>query len=134
MNAELISLERAAEIGLETKTSDRLFVHPRIEHLESRASLLFCAVERQVGAAQHVLRMIVRITVDGDPETHRRERFILTNANWCLQRRLQPLRDARRVARLANVLEEKRELVAAEAGEHVQRAKTAGEPSRYFEQ
>src|SRR5690242_15146338 len=131
---ELISLERAPQIRLETQTSHGLFVHARVEYLESGASLLFRAVERQVRAAKQMLRMIIRLAVHGDAQTHRRECLVLADANRGLERRLQSLGNASRVTRLTYVLEQERKFVATEAREHIERPKATREAPRHFEQ
>ena len=106
MQAKLISLQRSSEIGLESKPSYGFLVHARIEHLKARASLLFRTVQREIRAAQQMLRVVIGLAVHRDPETHRRIRFVFSDSDRRLQRGLQTLGNARRVARLANVLEE----------------------------
>src|SRR4029078_13021191 len=110
VNSKLITLERAAQIGLEAEPPHRDFVHAGVEHLEARPALLLRAIEGEIGAPKEMLRVIVGFAVDGDADAHRGIRLIVADADRRLERRLQSLGDTRGVARLADVLEEKREL------------------------
>src|SRR5689334_20589289 len=91
-------------------------------------------IHREVGAAQEMLRRVVGFRGERDADARRREDLRLADRHRIAQRNLQPLGDARGVARFLYLLEEERELVTAESSEGVDGAKTACQTTRDFDE
>src|SRR6185295_5593995 len=118
-HAELLALDRLAQLVLDLEQADRAGVHRAVEDLVARAALGLRAVHRGVRVAQHVLGLLVAGLAHRDADRGGADDLLALELDGVLQRALDALGDPDRVAGLVDVLEQHGEFVAAEAGDGV---------------
>ena len=97
--------------------SDRRVVQRGVEHRVAAAAGVLGAVHRQVGVADDVLARLVRVGGHGHADAGAGEHVLAVERQRQRGHLLHALGDAHRVDRLADAVEQHRELVAAEAGQ-----------------
>ena len=128
---ELVVLQRALQRGLQLQPLQRGVVHRGLEQLIPVLALLLREVHRDVGVPQELLGAL-RHGIglgDRDPDARADEDLGLVQEERLVEHREDPLGDVGgRHAFLAAVLQQDRELVAAEPRGGVRRAQVAEEP------
>ena len=124
-------LERALHVRLELQPAQRRLVHRGLEHLVAVLAPLLGHVHRDVGVAHQRLDVVDLGVVglrDRDPDARPDEHLLVLEVERPVERLDQPLGDVGRADRIAAVLEQHRELVAAEARRGIGRPQDMPEP------
>ena len=103
-----------AQVGLHLKSRDRPLAHGRVEDLTAGGALDLGAIERDRGVSKHFLGSLVARRADGDADRGRGEHLMPVHLERLLERPAQPLRDAHRIARVLDVVQQHVELVSPE--------------------
>ena len=123
---DLVLLDRASEIVLDSAALDQPRPHRRVEHLDAIASVGLRAIGRRVGVAQGGVGGVARAAHD-DADA-RGQRDASGERDRGTQRSHGLLSERRRPALAADLLVEQRELVAADARRGVAGPHELGEP------
>ena len=130
MNSPL--LERALQVGLQLQAPQRRVVHRGLEDLVAALARLLRHVHRDVGVAQELLRASSPPSPvpsdDGDADARADEDLLALEVERLLQHLHDPVGDVRGPDALPAVLEQDRELVAAQPGRRVGRAERLLQP------
>ena len=118
---ELVAVDRVAQIGLELEPLHRLGVHARFVAAVLSLPALLRDVHRHVRVAQQVARGVIRVR-DGDPDARGREHFLPLEMERVPHQLEHALDDGHGRIVVRRILDEDRELVAAEARDRVRRA------------
>ena len=118
VDLELLPLDRLPQVRLELEAGDRARVHRGVEDLVAVLAPLLRAVHRRVRVAQQVVRLLV-VLARGDADRHGREHLVALEREGLGQLLEDAVGDLDRIRRVAHVVEEDGELVAAEAGDGV---------------
>jgi hypothetical protein len=94
-------------------------VHDRVEQLVARLAARLGVIHRRVRVAHDFFRVVVLRPAERDADARRREHLAPADRERCAQRFLNPERDRVGLLLVLELVEENRELVAAEAGERV---------------
>ena len=124
---ELAALGRAAQVHFEIEALDRGKVHLAREHAYAVLPVSLGGVHREIGVAQH----LVGVCTDGserDSDARGRGHVLRAEHDGFLQRDEDAFRDLVRHVAVIEVVDEHRELVAAESGCGVALAQAPGEP------
>ena len=118
---ELLALDRVAQIGLELEPLHRFGVHARFVAAVLPLPALLRDVHRHVGVAQQIARRVIRVR-DGDADARGREHFLPLEMEGVLHELEHALDHSHGRIVVRRILDEDRELVAAEARDRVGRA------------
>jgi hypothetical protein len=124
-----VGLDRVAQVGLEIQPAHHDLVHVRVEDRVAALAFGLRAVHRDVGVAHHVGRSGVGVG-ERDPDRRGHDQLAPVEVERILQRLLDALGDHGRLAGVADVVEQDRELVAAEPGDGVAGAQGRLQPAR----
>ncbi len=116
VDPELLAMDGPAQVALEVQAPQRRRVHVLLEELVEPLAGGLGRVHGGVGVAQQLVGAVVVEGAARDPDADRGRQLLALDAERRLERLGQALGDGRRVA---SVLEQDRELVAAEAGARV---------------
>ena len=119
-DAELVALERPPQARLELESRHQALVHRLVEDGVARAALGLRAVHGDVGVAHDVLRRAIGRD-EGDADARRDVDLTAVDLERRRQRLVQPLGHDRGAVHVADVVEQQRELVAADARDGVAR-------------
>jgi hypothetical protein len=111
-------LDRPPQVALHVEPAHHLRVHRGVEDRVAALAVGLRAVHGDVGVAHHLVRRRVR-GGDRDPDRRVDEQLAPLQLERDLQRRQDALGDHRRLAGVADVVEQERELVAAQARDRV---------------
>ena len=114
-----MALERAPEIGLELQPFDGAIVHGRVEQRVAAAASRFRPVHRDVGVADEIVAGLGAGAADGNADARAGEHLVPAEHHRRRHGLLETLGHAHRIARVSDVLEQHRELVAADASQAV---------------
>ena len=134
VDLEVVGGDRAAQVVLEAEAVANAGVHVRVEHFVARLAARLGVIHRGVGVAHHLVRVRVVGRTERDADAGRGEHFAAADRERRAQRLLDPEGDAVGLAVVAESVQEDRELVAAEAGEHVALSQARLEPPRHRDQ
>jgi hypothetical protein len=129
----VVLVERSPQLGLQLQTGQRRRVHPRHERRVPVLPAGLGRVHRQVRPSQQVAGYLVRCRTEGDPDAGPDHQLGALDD----QRRPHDLEDALgdgMLAVMAHVLEEDGELVAAQAGDGVDRPQALPDPLGHLDQ
>ena len=127
---ELLALDRAPQVGAELEARDRRLAHRRHEPLVRAAAARLGRVHRGVGVAQQVRRPCRRRPATAMPTLARSATSTPPTASGAPSDSGDALGDLLGVRGVGDVLEQERELVAAEAGDGVARADASSAAAR----
>ena len=132
---ELAVLDRPLEVGLQLESLQRRLVHGRLEDLVPALAALLGHVHRDVGVAEQLFGIPGLSLLDhGDPEARPDEDLLPLQQERVLEHLHDPIGDVGRLDALAAVLQQDRELVAAQAGRGVGGAKRGLQPLAHLGQ
>ena len=114
-------LDRLAQLALHVEPAHHLVVHGGVEHGVAALAVGLGAVHGDVGVAHHLLRLGLGGR-ERDPDRGADEQLAPVEQERRLQAVQDALGDDRRLARVADVVEQERELVAAESRDRVVRS------------
>ncbi len=119
MRLELIAHHRPAQVALQVEQPHGLGVQVFVERLPAMATPGLGAIHRHVGIAQQFVGPRIARVRKRDPDRRRGEQLLAVDPHRLRQRVDHALRRAVRFVLARDVLEQDRELVPAEAGDHV---------------
>ena len=125
---EVAVADGVAQVQLEPQPIARGFVHALVEELVARLAPRLGVIHGEVGVAQDLLGGGAARDGQGDADAHRDEQLPLLEEEGPLQLGAEPLRHRGHGARVLDVLEQHRELVAAETGDRVLGPEADGQP------
>ncbi len=82
VEAELVALQRPAQVVLEAQTLGAAQPHRALEESEPRASLSLGPVHGGIGVAQQLLGVRIGVATDHDPDAHVEEHLLLAELEW----------------------------------------------------
>ena len=127
MDAELVAIERAAEVVLEVEPLERLIAHRRLEQEMTLAGVALGADHRDLGLAQEFVgRRRGRVSRARCPMRRGEEPVPPVERERLAQLACDPIRDLVRLRGVHDRVEHERELVAAEPRDRVTRAGGCG--------
>ena len=130
-DAELLALDRETEVRLELEQRHGVRVHLLVEHLVARLAVRLRAVHREVRVAEQVVGHVVARGRQRDADAGAHEDVLSLQIERALELDHDALGDARRIVHGRRVVDQHRELVAAEPGDRVARADALLEPPRH---
>jgi hypothetical protein len=119
MDLEIVGVDGAPQIVLEPEPVERLRVHHRVEQLVARLAARLGVIHRRVRVAHDLFRVVVLHAAERDADARRREHLAAADRERRAQRFLNPERDRVGLLLVFELVEQNRELVAAEAGERI---------------
>ena len=136
VEAELLVLERALQVGLEFQALQRGVVHRGLEHLIAALALLLRHVHRDVGVAQQLLGVGHLGALGGDRDADRGpdEDLLAFQAEGRFERLHHAVGDVDGLDAVAPVLEQDRELVPTQPGGGVGGAQAFLDPFAHLAQ
>ena len=129
VESELASLEPLAQVGLQVELVQRPGVHQVVEDLVPRLPVGLGLVHGQVGVAEQGAGVVGAAVTQGDADADRGEHLLASQPEGAHQLRLDPVREAGGAAHARHLLQQDRELVAAQSGHGVRRSHAALEPA-----
>ncbi len=134
MQDELLALERPAQAAFELEAADRLGVHVLREKLVLVAAFLLGAVICRLGILEQRLRLLAVQRIERDAQAGRDEHLLAVDRSRLPRDGEDALHDSHNIFRVSQSIQDDRELVAAEPGEHVLAAHSAFEALCHFQQ
>ena len=131
MHLEGLALDGRAQVALEAEPLERARVHVGVEQLVARSALRLGLVHRRVGIAHDFFRVRVFLAAERDADAGRREHLVDANREGHAERVLNPHGDRVGLYRISELVQQNRELVAAQPGERVAGAQALFETSRH---
>ena len=128
-DAQLVAVERAAQRGLDVEAFDERRAHAFVVDLVARPASLLREVHGGVGVADHRFGFGVGVG-ERDADAHRREHLRRLDGERLVHRAIGALGDGDGVVLGHELVAQDHELVAAEAGDGVARAKRIAQPLR----
>ena len=111
---EALPFDGAAQIVFEREQLQRVRVHRRVEHAMTRFPFGLRAIHRRVRVADHVLGHVVLPRAERDADAGGGEDFVAAEHERHVERREDALGHGGRFERIFEIVEQHRELVAAE--------------------
>ena len=135
MKLELLALERPLQIGAERETGHHPVVHRGLEQAVAALPLGLGDVHRGIGVADQLVGIggVARLD-DRDAEAGADDQVVVVELERTAERVEDPLGGLHRRLRVVDVLEQDRELVAAEPGGGVGRADACRDALSHLEQ
>ena len=127
VDLDLVALDRGQQLALELEPLDDLGLHAVLEDAVAALAVALGAVHRDVGLAQQLRGLVA---ADGDAERHLDVDLAAGDDDRRAQRGGDPLGHEHRLVDLTQVLQQHRELVAAQARGGVGAAQRLGDAPR----
>src|SRR5205085_1346911 len=134
VQAELAKRERLAQVCFELEPFDRELLHARVEDRVPRLARRLRTIHGDVGVAQQAIGVGPLRSAQREANAGTDENLTLANRDRRAQRLANPLGDLGGFGFVFELLEQNRELVAAESGNRIAAADATLEARRDFDQ
>ena len=124
VDLQLVPFERPAQILFEPQPFFGRGEHRRVEDFAAGLAQFLRPIHRGIRVADHVLRALVAVGADDEPDADRRDHLPSLQLERLRHGGTQPFGDRQRAVGVADAVEQDRELVAAHAGERVARLRS----------